>query len=81
LLIDRAALGVVAGAPDFIFVSETSSIFIELKISSGSLSKSQKKFKNWCDSCGVVYYVCYSIMDVFSVLQKHSMLSSDVVIL
>jgi hypothetical protein len=48
------------GVPDFCFVGEEDSFFIEFKTSKGKLSEEQKIFQEWCDVDKVPYYVCRS---------------------
>jgi hypothetical protein len=69
-------MGVVPGAPDWVFIRQNDAfaIFIELKTAVGSLSPNQIRFKDWCDSLNVLYYVCRSWKEVKKILLFHKMM-------
>lgn len=52
-------MGLIPGAPDFVIIAPNLTIFLELKVGKGKLSKSQKIFKKWCDLVKIPYFVCY----------------------
>lgn len=50
--------GQLPGVPDWIFMLDDGAVFfVELKAKRGSLSKTQKEFKEICKMFGVCYYV------------------------
>lgn len=51
------AMGKLNGVADFIFMSPLESVALELKSATGKLRPHQIAFKNWCDTCKVLYEV------------------------
>ncbi len=61
--------GVKAGVPDIAIVRDGGSVaFLEVKAPKGSLSTSQKAFRDWCGENSVPFEVVRSIDDVRSTL-------------
>lgn len=52
------ALGLIPGAPDFVFLAPAGGFCLEMKAKSGSMSESQKDFQAWCAHAGIPYAVC-----------------------
>lgn len=53
-------MGRIPGAPDFCFIGEENSFFIEFKTAKGKQSPSQKIFQKWCEGNKVDYFLCRS---------------------
>lgn len=51
------ALGLIPGSPDYVFAGDGSAFLLELKAPGGSLTESQRDFRDWCLHCGVTYAV------------------------
>jgi hypothetical protein len=60
------AMGMIVGAPDYVFVWPGGGGFIELKSKTGSLSPAQKDFASWCVANGVNHAVSKSLDQVRS---------------
>lgn len=61
--------GVKAGVPDICIVRAGGSIaFLEVKAPQGSLSNSQREFRDWCGENGVPFAVVRGIGDVEAAL-------------
>lgn len=60
----KHAIGMISGAPDFVFLSKNKSICIELKTQSGKLSKNQKLFEKWAINKNISFYVARTVADV-----------------
>lgn len=71
----KQAMGLINGAPDFVFVSAEKTIFIELKTKTGTLSEYQKLFREWCESEGIIYTIARSLGDVISILTGNNFIS------
>lgn len=69
----KCSLGMIPGAPDFVFLAPNKSLCIELKIAAGKLSNNQKLFKSWSKNCGVNYCVARSVDDVKHILAKEGL--------
>ena len=67
----KQAMGLINGAPDFVFVSTEKTIFIELKTKTGTLSEYQKLFREWCESDGITYTIARSLGDVIKILTEN----------
>ena len=70
----KASLGMIPGAPDFVFVDKSKTIFAELKTKTGHLSENQKLFQQWSEYAGVAYYVIRSEDELKMILKKEGML-------
>ena len=71
----KQAMGLINGAPDFVFVSAEKTIFIELKTKTGVLSEYQKLFKEWCESEGITYTIARSLGDVIEILTENKFIT------
>ena len=71
----KQAMGLINGAPDFVFVSAEKTIFIELKTKTGTLSEYQKLFREWCESEGITYTIARSLGDVIEILTENKFIS------
>lgn len=63
-------MGKIAGVPDYCFVGERGSFFIEFKSEKGRQTDSQKKFEEWCKASNVNYFICRSAKEGFDVLES-----------
>lgn len=70
----KHALGMISGAPDFVFLSPLTSVCIELKTDDGKSSPNQKLFEQWAEQCNVSYYVARSVNDVKKYLKLENLL-------
>ncbi len=69
----KCSLGMIPGAPDFVFLAPNKSLCIELKTSTGKLSSNQKLFASWSKNCGVNYFVARSVEEVKHILEKEGL--------
>lgn len=67
-------LGKLNGLPDFVVVSKSVTIFLEVKTSRGVLSSAQKAFKAWAKHYDIPYEVVTSVEEVEKVLAKYAIL-------
>lgn len=70
----KQSMGLINGAPDFVFITKDKTLFIELKTETGRLSESQKDFKEWCHSEGIGYFIGRSVADVIDILRNNKIL-------
>ena len=56
-------MGKISGLPDYCFMSEKDSFFIEFKASKGKQSENQKLFEGWCTTTKIDYFLCRSASD------------------
>ena len=69
-------MGKISGVPDYCFLAEKDSFFIEFKAGKAKQSPSQKVFEEWCATHGVPYFLCRtSIEGVNLVLQRSKLIS------
>ncbi len=64
----KRRIGMMPGAPDWVFSWSDGHGFIELKAAGGSLNPSQIAVRDRCERCGIRYAVCRSLEDVQAVL-------------
>ena len=62
--IKLAAIGVLAGVSDLIFIYKGKTLYIEVKTPTGTQSKDQKEFEGRIQSNGFSYYLVRSVEDV-----------------
>jgi hypothetical protein len=53
-------MGKTAGAPDYCFVGNKDSFFIEFKSDDGEQTDKQVRFESWCAMAKVDYFLCRS---------------------
>jgi hypothetical protein len=58
------AMGMITGAPDYLFISNNGGALIELKSKTGRLNDNQKNFKAWAEKHNVPYALCRSLEEV-----------------
>lgn len=73
----KQSMGLINGAPDFVFVSPEKTVFIELKVKGGSLSEYQKLFREWCESEQITYTIARSLGDVISILATNNLINEN----
>lgn len=71
-LIKKQKMGMISGIPDFAFMSNDKSLFIELKYGDNSLSESQRLVKEWSECMCIPHEVCRTSDEVMDVLCKYN---------
>ena len=71
----QKAIGLMKGAPDYVFLWEKGAACIEMKALSGRLSDSQKVFQAWCQQQKVPYKVTYSAEEALNQLKEWNLLT------
>jgi len=65
------AFGVKKGAADVLILGWPASfIWIELKTATGTLTREQKDWRDWCRSIGAPWFLCRSLDDVIEALES-----------
>lgn len=62
------AIGRIAGAPDYVLITEGSTLLVEVKTDTGKLSQNQRMFSAWCEDCGVKYRTVRSLEEFNTLL-------------
>lgn len=65
-------MGLIPGAPDYVFLSEKKTLAIEVKTKTGRLSDNQVTFKRWCKILKIEYVVCRSLEECVEAVKKTS---------
>lgn len=68
------AMGMVAGAADYVFLAESGSFCIEMKSSTGKQTANQSDFQAWCEMIGVPYAIARSAAEAEECLQRWQLL-------
>lgn len=63
------ALGMHTGTSDYLFLWSDGSAALEAKSPDGSLSPSQRDFRDWCNANGVPFYVFKTAQDGLNILR------------
>lgn len=71
----KHCMGLINGAPDFVFITKEKTLFIELKTDKGRLSESQKDFREWCADEGIDYFVARSVEEVINILKSNKFIA------
>jgi hypothetical protein len=66
----KCSIGMIPGAPDFVFLKCDKSLQVELKTDTGKLSDNQKEWQKFSGEHNVPYVVARSWDDVKSALEK-----------
>ena len=66
----QKATGLIAGAPDMIFMWDGGSGAIEFKSKKNKQTDAQILFEKWCIKCGVKYEIARSFEDAFNIIKK-----------
>jgi hypothetical protein len=69
-------MGVLAGVPDLFLPAKSGGkkycgLFIEMKSSSGKLSKKQEEVKSYLEQSGYIYHVCKNWIDAKNSIQLY----------
>ena len=73
----RHRMGMISGAPDFVFLADNKSVCVEIKTEKGVLSERQKLFRDWSENCKVPYYLVRSLSELKTVLEKEELLKKE----
>lgn len=63
------AMGLITGAPDYIFIWAGGCLLAELKIGKNKQSQGQSWFQQWVEYCGLRYELCYSKEEIVAALK------------
>lgn len=63
-------MGKMAGVPDYCFLSEKDSFFIEFKTAKGRQTPTQKIFEKWCATNKVDYFLCRSAREGINIVRS-----------
>ena len=66
------AMGLIPGAPDYVFLCKNKTLAIEMKTRSGKLSENQRVFQKWCKKLKIEYVVCRSLAAAVETVTKTS---------
>lgn len=72
--IARAA-GLITGASDFLFLASDTSLALEAKSLTGSLTPGQRDFRDWCAAQGVPFHVFRSADQGEAILRARGLLT------
>jgi hypothetical protein len=64
-------MGKISGVPDYCFMGNGKSFFIEFKAGKGRQTPAQKAFEEWCRSTGVDYHLCRSSKEGIEVVNGY----------
>ena len=73
----KHCMGLINGAPDFVFITKEKTLFIELKTQNGRLSESQRDFRDWCAEEEIGYFVARSVEEVINILNSNQILKEQ----
>lgn len=74
------AEGMMSGVPDIVICRPTGLVaFMEIKSKTGSLSPSQREFRDWCGSYSVPFAVVRSVDDARAALRSWNVSTREVV--
>tara|TARA_Y100001963_G_scaffold154819_1_gene244453 strand:+ start:1637 stop:2239 length:603 start_codon:yes stop_codon:yes gene_type:complete len=68
------AMGLLPGAPDYIFIGSESAVCIEFKTAKGTQSIAQKAVESYCRELGITYEIARSSEEGLNILQKNGLL-------
>lgn len=68
-------LGLMSGAPDYLFLWPTGCMAIEFKSQTGSLSPNQRHFRAWCEQERVPYHIVRSTEQGLDLLREAGVLT------
>ncbi len=63
-------MGKMVGVPDYCFLSEKDSFFIEFKTAKGRQTSTQKIFEKWCATNKVDYFLCRSAREGIDIVRS-----------
>lgn len=65
-------MGKIAGLPDYCFLGEKDSFFIEFKAGKGKQTEKQELFESWCAMAKVSYFLCRSATEGSELVRQRS---------
>lgn len=65
-------MGKVAGLPDYCFMADKDSFFIEFKAGKGRQTEKQELFESWCAMARVDYFLCRSATEGIELVRERS---------
>lgn len=68
------ALGLIAGASDYLFLWERGSLAMEFKSAKGRLNDAQTDFRRWCEMVGVPFHIVRSVDQGLDLLETAGVL-------
>jgi len=68
------AMGLLPGAPDYVFIGSESAVCIEFKTPTGKQSIAQKTVESFCGELGITYEIARSSEDGLKILEKNGLL-------
>lgn len=68
------AMGLLPGAPDYVFIGSESAVCIEFKTPTGRQSIAQKTVESYCGELGITYEIARSSEDGLKILEKNGLL-------
>lgn len=63
-------MGKMSGVPDYCFLGDKDSFFIEFKAGKGRQTPTQKTFEEWCATTKVDYFLCRSAQSGIEVVRS-----------
>jgi hypothetical protein len=63
-------MGKMSGVPDYCFLGDKDSFFIEFKTEKGRQTQTQKTFEEWCATTNVDYFLCRSAREGIGVVRE-----------
>lgn len=70
-------LGLITGAPDYLFLWPTGCMAQEFKSKTGSLNPNQRHFKAWCEQEQVPYHIVRSTEQGLGLLREAGVLTDE----
>jgi len=68
------AMGLLPGAPDYVFIGRESSVCLEFKAPKGVISPAQKDVSKYCNTLGIPYFVVRNVDDALNILENFGLL-------
>lgn len=66
---------VYPGVSDWVFLTDSSNLGVELKTTKGEQNEDQVAFQEWCEGVGVPYRIARSLDEVLDLLSWHGMIT------
>lgn len=67
-------MGLINGVADFVIVTQSKTIFVELKTEKGRQSDFQKLFQKWCEKNDIKYFIIRNVVEFKSVLMREGLI-------
>ena len=68
------AMGLLPGAPDYVFIGRESSVCLEFKTPKGVVSPAQKNVSKYCNTLDIPYFVVRNVNDALDILESFGLL-------